>query len=594
VFTVSRSKSVHRYSAGAFSLNLQIMDYSVPISRPAERGVFGAITDRTLAQLRVLLAISAILIIYIDPGEPDRLHSLNRLALGSYFLYACVVLIVAQRAVNFSLSGSRLLAWSDVVWYGLLISLSTGTNAVFFFFFFFAIIAGSSRGGTRLGLSLTLGSTLLFLTLNLLLAPSLELDTARFMRRAIYLGLLGSTLAFWGGAESDLKRKLMFLKDVASMSNPRFGVEHTIRQMLHRFLDFYRADYAFLLLRVSEFEYDLHRASRPESDVEHKVLRVREAADIPLMQYSSLETAAFVEKASRWRSSPEYLVYNPQRQGHSRAPANEAQALAEFLNVRSFITSPLRYRDRTTGRILVGRRMPAGFDAEDAAFLQQAAEQMVPIIENIRLVDRLVLDVAEDERKRLARSIHDRVIQPYLGLQIGLKALQQELVQSGKPRDSFKPRSVSLLERLIAMTREGIEELRQYVHGLKEPHPEQTLADSIRRFSEQFENATGIHVKVSGDPCLLTMADRLSVEIFQMTAEALSNVHRHTHSRNATVRLVQSPSNLELTIENETDEGMSIKPFNPLSISERAESIGAKTEILWPPGKTLLRVEVPL
>ena len=173
--------------------------------------------------------------------------------------------------------------------------------------------------------------------------------------------------------------------------------------------------------------------------------------------------------------------------------------------------------------------------------------QVLPLIENIRLVDRLASDASEAERQRIARSVHDRVIQPYYGLQIGLKALQGLLEsevrsrtdQSGPLQYSGKPEL--LLEQLMTMTSEGINELREYVYGLKQTPANATrLEDSIRRFAGKFEGATGIRVEVAGGNEGFAANDRLTAEVFQMTTEALSNIHRHTQARSAQVTLESS------------------------------------------------------
>jgi signal transduction histidine kinase len=91
----------------------------------------------------------------------------------------------------------------------------------------------------------------------------------------------------------------------------------------------------------------------------------------------------------------------------------------------------------------------------------------------------------------------------------------------------------------------------------------------------------------------LTLNDRLTAEVFQMTAEALSNVHRHTESRNARVRLGIIENSLELTVENDTNGNLPAR-FTPISIFERAEALGARTEVVCQHGKTIVRVEVPL
>ena len=54
-------------------------------------------------------------------------------------------------------------------------------------------------------------------------------------------------------------------------------------------------------------------------------------------------------------------------------------------------------------------------------------EHVTPVLENIRLVDRLASEAAEYERQRIARDIHDGMIQPYIGLQLGLAAIRQKI-----------------------------------------------------------------------------------------------------------------------------------------------------------------------
>src|SRR5262245_25398449 len=135
----------------------------------SEKGAFGAVTDRTLAGLRVLLSISALLIIIIDPTEPSRFAGLTHVALAAYPLHSLAIFMFARRKANFGWQTMQYVIWADVVWYSGLMTLGTGTNAVFFFFFLFAIIAGSSRGGTTLGFTLTAICAAIFLSVNLLL-----------------------------------------------------------------------------------------------------------------------------------------------------------------------------------------------------------------------------------------------------------------------------------------------------------------------------------------------------------------------------------------------------------------------------------------
>jgi signal transduction histidine kinase len=190
------------------------------------------------------------------------------------------------------------------------------------------------------------------------------------------------------------------------------------------------------------------------------------------------------------------------------------------------------------------------------------------------------------------------VIQPYYGLQIGLKALHSVLnnghSENGATSEEDK-KPAALLAELMAMTSDGIDELRQYVSGLKQSRAGDTrLADSIRRFASKFEHATGIHVKVTDNTEGFIGNDRLTSEMFQMAAEALSNVHRHTHARSARVVLNLDGNIFQLQVENDRRIEEEPGEFTPGSISDRAEALGGRTEVLLEDDRTVLRVDVPL
>jgi hypothetical protein len=197
--------------------------------------------------MRLVLACSALAIIFIDPSEPDRLVYVTYSALCFYVLYSAVIYLLALRSV--ALVKSRLIHWVDVACYLLLVSLSSGTGSIFFFFFFYAILLASFRWGFLEGLRVTVVSAILFTVLGYATAtPGHNFELNRFLLRPIYLLVLGYLMAYWGGAEIELKRRLALLKEVNTLSNPRFGVMQTIITIMTRVPAFFDADVAILIL----------------------------------------------------------------------------------------------------------------------------------------------------------------------------------------------------------------------------------------------------------------------------------------------------------------------------------------------------------
>jgi signal transduction histidine kinase len=283
-----------------------------------------------------------------------------------------------------------------------------------------------------------------------------------------------------------------------------------------------------------------------------------------------------------------YYVYDI-REGHriAGAPAIN-QTLIALIDAASFISVPLQYFDSTTGRLYLTAARRRSFSPADVGFLLQVIEQMIPVIENIRLVDQLATSAAEEERRRLARDIHDNVIQPYIGFQIGLAAVSQKL-QAGAGDVTGD------ITRLMAITDKGIGELRHYVHRLPSTGKlESVLLAAVRRFAATFTEATHIAVQVEAASDL-HINDRLAAEVFQMVVEGLSNVRRHTHATCASIGLARQDERLIMRLANDDADGVVPEDFIPRSISERAASLGGQACVERKAGGGVqVLVEIPL
>src|SRR5678816_1956530 len=115
---------------------------------------------RKISVMRVILALSALLVIYVDPSESSRFSGLAFFFLTGYVVYSIAIWAMAIR--HSRIFPIKILHWLDVAWYLPLIALSRGTNSIFFFFFFFAILVASFGWGFASGMRVTIASTILF------------------------------------------------------------------------------------------------------------------------------------------------------------------------------------------------------------------------------------------------------------------------------------------------------------------------------------------------------------------------------------------------------------------------------------------------
>jgi signal transduction histidine kinase len=138
--------------------------------------------------------------------------------------------------------------------------------------------------------------------------------------------------------------------------------------------------------------------------------------------------------------------------------SSAVEAAANLLDANSFVSVPLLHRDKALGRVYVTSQKARCFDRSDVAFLTQVSEHVVSVLDHIRLMDQLASEAAEQERKRIARDIHDSIIQPYIGLQMGLVGVRRRLsaqTTDGNGDDSALLKIVNAradTDRLIEMT----------------------------------------------------------------------------------------------------------------------------------------------
>jgi hypothetical protein len=93
--------------------------------------------------------------------------------------------------------------------------------------------------------------------------------------------MLGYMISYWGGQEIKLKRRLVLLKDVSRLSNPRFGVNRTLSDIMNRLRAFYDAESCVLITFDSSTEtYTWREASRENPEKDLKTEQTKAAAPL--------------------------------------------------------------------------------------------------------------------------------------------------------------------------------------------------------------------------------------------------------------------------------------------------------------------------
>ncbi|HJP92982.1 MAG TPA: histidine kinase [Pyrinomonadaceae bacterium] len=545
-----------------------------------------SVDERLVNLTRLILSLSALIIIYVDPSEPDRLVNITYTTLALYTVYSALVYVLSIKRQ--SLFQNISLHWIDIGWYLILISLSSGTNSLFFFFFFFVILVASFRSGYKAGLKVTIVSSILFVTVGYYTTPT-PVEPNRFLLRAVYLASIGYLMAYWGGSETTHKRRLALLKDVSKLSNPRFGVDQTIGSIMSKLRDFYDADTCLLISTGSvPSTHVLRRVDRHHPELANRTEDLSQDEAAPLLAWPQDWAIAWHKSPNKWWFSKTPLAIYHFASGERVRDADETfEWVADLLNANSFLSIPVYQRNTFTGRLYLTSQARR-FTYSDIDFLRQVVEHVVPIIEHVRLVDRFASEAFEHERRKISRDIHDSAIQPYIGLKLGLEALRR--------RASHDDPLAAGIAELVDKTDSVIKDLRIYVGDLQQAAAGElvnVLVSSVQGHARKLGEFYGISVEVDA-AADMNVNDRLAAEVFQIVREGLSNIKRHTASATARISMASSNGDLILDIENESPSGETHKTFTPRSITERAIALGGRVSVRVDDTRTIVSVIIPM
>ncbi|MET0323105.1 MAG: histidine kinase [Duganella sp.] len=537
--------------------------------------------------MRVLLAASAILTLFIAPGDLSgpggpASSTLTLIIFWGYLLHALTLLVAARRRRNPFWHG-KAVYWLDLCWFALMVYCSGGAKSFFFPFFFFVILTSSFQWGFDEGARITLGSALALVVATWL--SDSDINVGHMLLRTTFVLALGYMIAYWGGQGLTQQRRLRLLRDVSSLANPRFGVDQSIAKMLQKARNFYRASNVVLLMRNTADElWQLH-SSGPEGG-SSSLSRLPEGAAGPLLAFGP---QALVQYAAALHAR-----LTGTQEARSRVPGTEqwqaldsaaCEQLADLLGATSFVSAPLPLR-KGEGRIFVLSE-DHRYSRADAVFLQQLAAQVFPVIENILLLDRLASDAAFRERQKIARDLHDTTIQPYIGLRHGISAIRQSL-QAEHP-------AALELDKLLDMTTQVIGDMRQFARSVRqgETQTQSELLIAIRRQAAQVQQFYDLHIRIDAAEGL-SISDRLAAEVFQIVNEGMSNIRKHTRARHGVIELSNVENQLLIRIENDNPDGPP-PSFLPGSLAERTAALGGVITVAGTAqGNTAVTIAIPV
>ncbi|QAU33448.1 histidine kinase [Janthinobacterium sp. 17J80-10] len=544
---------------------------------------YADVEARMVCGIRVMLAVSALLMIWIVPGELAGISDYALLPVGSYAIYSVALGLFVILPKHFI--ATKRIHWIDLGWYASIVFFTGGVNSIFFLFLFFPILTASFQWGFEEGARIAMASTVLFLAFGLLTPAGAELP--RLMLRATFLLAFGYLCAKWGESKVASARRLGLLRDVSRLSNPRFGVDHTITNVLTRVRDFFHGSNCILVTRGSDAAvYELRRVGDGEARTSPLAEKIVAEAAAPLMEFSQVKIIMFSRPSraavSLFGCSYAYDISKDAWEAHDRL---SGEKMANLLETESYVSVPI-FLKNGEGRIYVTSSHHA-FSKADALFLNHVVAQAFPVIESIELLDRIASHAALRERQRIAWDFHDTAIQPYVGLKMGLSALRNKATLDNP--------LIHDLDKLLVMAGQVIGELRDYAGMVKSGAgvTEPVYLLSLRRQVAQTKEFYGVDITVSARNDV-DISDRLAAEVLQIAREGINNICKHTTARHGAIAIQSANGWLAIRIENE-NAGPLPANFMPRSIMERTAALGGNVIVKQGVASgTCVQVEIPI
>lgn len=272
-------------------------------------------------------------------------------------------------------------------------------------------------------------------------------------------------------------------------------------------------------------------------------------------------------------------------------PAVLIMLLALWLSARQ-VVEPLRKLEAKASTLAWGDfktiQEPVGGTAE----IQHLQKELIRMAQKVQDAQQslhgyigAITDAQEDERRRLARELHDDTLQALIALKQRVQLAQLEL----EPDGSQGSPEAEELNEIASLTENTIENLRRVTRALRPIYLEDLgLVPALEMLVRETNQSTGIKVEYQQLGIERRLEPASELALYRMAQEALNNIARHAQAIRAKLAISFSPDSVMIKV---TDNGIGFEvpnnasDFAPnghyglLGMHERAELIGADLKI---------------
>ena len=218
--------------------------------------------------------------------------------------------------------------------------------------------------------------------------------------------------------------------------------------------------------------------------------------------------------------------------------------------------------------------------------------------ESLRQLSGRLLQLQDEERRRIARDLHDSTGQKLVALSLDLTVLNAFA-------PDLPPKATAAVNECLVLAEQISSEIRTLSYLLHPPLLDEVgLASAVQWYIDGFTRRSNIRVNLDFAPQVPRMKHELEITFFRILQEALTNVHRHSGSKVATVRFGLNNDGVTLEVEDSgrrldrTSLVPSGEPVGTLGVGirgmqERVRQLGGQFEVNSNTGGTTIRATLP-
>jgi signal transduction histidine kinase len=255
--------------------------------------------------------------------------------------------------------------------------------------------------------------------------------------------------------------------------------------------------------------------------------------------------------------------------------------------LKAFISVPLRAKDNVLGVMNVASHVPHRFTKEDVHLLHSIGDQLGTAIEQARLHERLRkarerlrklarqnLVAEEEERRRIARELHDETSQSLSGIALQLEALLEMLSKSGNQDAEL----IAGLKKVQSLTVQVHKEVSRVISNL---HPAVLdtlgLVAAVRQHANNRLQPLNINVTMEVRGTETRFPPDVEAAIFRVVQGAIGNLAEHSKAKNASIVLVYKPDEFSLSISDD-GQGFDVSKITDVEESGRGRGLFSMRE----------------